>query len=150
MPRANYIEQDLLSQSFDSWELSVYKYCIVVVGLFFQLSYPYSIFSIKGFIPNDISSNIKVTSWVPQNDILAHKSTKAFISHAGFNSLYEAAFYGVPVVCVPLFGDQPSNCVQAQAVGMATGIDIMTATDDEIYHLIKGVLEEPRWVLFLG
>ena len=75
---------------------------------------------------------------------MAHKGTKAFISHAGLNSLYEAAFYGVPVVCVPLFGDQHSNCVQAQAVGMATGIDIMTATGDEIYNLIRRILEEPR------
>ncbi len=27
--------------------------------------------------------------WVPQNDILGHRSTKAFLSHMGANGLYE-------------------------------------------------------------
>ena len=82
----------------------------------------------KGYIPKDLSSNVKVLPWIPQNDLLAHKSTRAFVSHTGHNSLYEAAFYGVPLVCVPIFFDQFSNCAQAQSVGMAIGIDIKTAT----------------------
>ena len=103
-----------------------------------------NIFSLKGYIPDDLCSNIKVLSWIPQNDLLAHNSTKAFISHTGHNSLYEAAYYGVPLVCVPIFSDQPSNCVQAQSFGIAIGIDIKTVTGDEIYHSIRRVLEEPR------
>ena len=87
---------------------------------------------------------MKVLPWIPQNDLLAHNSTKAFISHTGHNSLYEAAFYGVPLVCVPIFFDQFSNCAQAQSVGIAIGIDIKTATGDEIYHSIRAVLEQPR------
>ena len=102
-------------------------------------------FFIEGHVPEDLSSNIKVLPWIPQNDLLAHKSrTKAFISHTGHNSLYEAAFYGVLLVCVPIYGDQPSNCIQAQSVGMAIGIDMKTATGDEIYQSIMRILEEPR------
>ncbi|XP_078380886.1 UDP-glucuronosyltransferase 2B31-like [Oculina patagonica] len=103
------------------------------------------IWRLKRNIPENLSSNIKVLQWIPQNDILAHNSTKAFISHTGHNSLYEAAFYGVPLVCVPLFADQFSNCVQAQSVGMAIGINIKTTSGDEIYHSIRRILEEPSF-----
>jgi len=75
---------------------------------------------------------------------LAHNSTKAFISHTGHNSLYEAAFYGVPLVCLPIYGDQPSNCIQAQKVGMATGVDLRAVTSDEMYRSVMRILDEPR------
>ena len=32
---------------------------------------------------------LQVTPWVPQNDILGHPSTKAFLSHVGANGLNE-------------------------------------------------------------
>ncbi|XP_020621485.1 UDP-glucuronosyltransferase 2B19-like [Orbicella faveolata] len=103
------------------------------------------IWRLKRHIPEDLSSNIKVLPWIPQNDLLAHNGTKAFISHTGHNSLYEAAFYGVPLVCVPIFGDQPSNCIQAQTVGMAIGVDLKTVTGDEMYQSIWRILEEPSF-----
>lgn len=30
-------------------------------------------------------------TWLPQNDVLAHPRTKAFLSHVGINSMYEVA-----------------------------------------------------------
>ena len=36
-----------------------------------------------------IGSNTKVVSWLPQNDVLGHPRTRAFLSHCGANSLYE-------------------------------------------------------------
>ncbi|KAL9965251.1 hypothetical protein ACROYT_G029022, partial [Oculina patagonica] len=106
----------------------------IIIG-HFALEYPQPF--LPGYIPDDLASNVKVVPWFPQNAILAHNSTKAFISHTGLNSLYEAAFYGVP-----LFADQYSNCVQAHSVGMATGINIKTTTGDEIYFSIRRILEE--------
>ena len=100
----------------------------------------------KGLIPRDLPSNVKVLPWIPQNDLLAHGGTKAFISHSGHNSLNEAAFYGVPLICMPLFLDQFSNCAQAQSVGMAIGVDIKTVTGDEIYNSITRIIQEPRYL----
>ena len=96
-------------------------------------------------IPHHLPPNVKVLNWIPQNDLLAHNSTKVFISHTGHNSLYESAFYGVPLVCIPLFADQFSNCVQAESVGLAVRIDIKSMSEEEIYQKIQLVLNTPRY-----
>ena len=59
-----------------------------------------------------LGSNIKVVDWAPQNDILGHPSVKAFVTHAGSNGLYEAAYHGKPVVSVPLMNEQPDNAAK--------------------------------------
>lgn len=41
----------------------------------------------------------------PQIEIL--KEASLFITHAGMNSASEAIIYGVPIICLPLSGDQP-------------------------------------------
>lgn len=97
-------------------------------------------------MPQLLPSNAKVVNWIPQNDLLAHNSTKVFISHTGHNSLYESGFFGVPLVCIPLFGDQFSNCIQAQSVGIAVGIEIKSMSEDEIYQKVQLVLSTPRYV----
>ena len=61
-----------------------------------------------------LPKHVQPIKWGPQNDILAHPATKAFITHAGANSLYEAAYHAVPVVAIPIFGDQPRNAAQVR------------------------------------
>jgi hypothetical protein len=33
-------------------------------------------------------------------DVLGHRNTRAFVSHSGLHSVYEAAFHGVPLVSI--------------------------------------------------
>ena len=52
------------------------------------------------------ATNIKIINWAPQNDVLGDPAVKVFVTHAGSNSIYEAAYHGKPVVCIPLLADQ--------------------------------------------
>lgn len=39
---------------------------------------------------------MQVVSWLPQNDVLGHRQTRAFLSHCGANSMYEVRPIAAP------------------------------------------------------
>ena len=39
---------------------------------------------------------MQVLDWAPQNDLLAHPQIRAFVSHAGINSVYEVREVTLP------------------------------------------------------
>ena len=63
-----------------------------------------------------LGANIRTTVWGAQNDILGHPAVKVFVTQAGINSLYEAAFHGKPIVSVPMAADQPDNAAKVHHV----------------------------------
>ncbi|OBS67815.1 hypothetical protein A6R68_03644, partial [Neotoma lepida] len=63
----------------------------------------------EGKKPDTLGSNTRLYKWIPQNDLLGHPKTRAFITHGGTNGIYEAIYHGIPVVGIPLFGDQFDN-----------------------------------------
>ena len=83
--------------------------------------------------------------WLPQNDLLAHKNIKAFVSHVGHNSLYESAYHGVPVVAVPLFGDQFFNAKKAEYFGLGIVVDHRSMYAQRLLEAIEHVVNEPRY-----
>ena len=102
----------------------------------------------SGYIPSFLSSNIKVMDWLPQNDLLAHKDIKAFVSHVGHHSIYESAYHGVPVVAVPLFGDQFFNAKKAEYFGLGIGVDHQNMNVQQLFEAIEHVVNEPRYDSF--
>ena len=60
----------------------------------------------------NLTSNIQVVDWAPQNDVLGHPAVVAFVTQAGSHSTYEAAYHAVPMVAVPLMADQINNAVK--------------------------------------
>ncbi len=77
----------------------------------------------------NLGTNIKLIDWAPQNDILGHPAVKAFLTHAGINSLYEAAYHGKPIVSVPLIVDQPANAAKVHA-DSCVGFVFLNLNDD--------------------
>ncbi|EDV27038.1 uncharacterized protein TRIADDRAFT_2130, partial [Trichoplax adhaerens] len=86
----------------------------------------------------DIGSHVKIVGWVPQNDILGHKNTIVFYSHCGHNSMYEAAYHGIPVLAMPIHGDQIDNANQILQAGFGVKIDFLRLTSDDI---VNGIMQ---------
>ncbi|XP_066301022.1 UDP-glucuronosyltransferase 2C1-like [Branchiostoma lanceolatum] len=98
-----------------------------------------------GTPPPSLGSNTKTMEWLPQSDLLAHPKTKAFVSHCGYNGITEAMHHGVPLIGMPLFGDQHDNIVRVVARGMAVSLDIHSVTSEEVYQAITTVITDPRY-----
>uniref|UniRef100_A0A914ZVY3 UDP-glucuronosyltransferase n=1 Tax=Parascaris univalens TaxID=6257 RepID=A0A914ZVY3_PARUN len=89
--------------------------------------------------------NVHVFKWIDQVSILQHRSTKAFVTHAGLNSLIEAFFSATPVVCIPLFADQKYNTVMALRKNVAVYIDRNAISTDVVVDALNKVLNDPTY-----
>ncbi|KAG5683951.1 hypothetical protein PVAND_013207 [Polypedilum vanderplanki] len=102
-------------------------------------------FETKEKLPIALPKNVKIKDWMPQNDILSHKNTKLFISHCGLLSIQESLYYGVPVLGMPVFADQPQNALRMKELGVGEILSILEFTEDELYETLKKMLESKSY-----
>ena len=99
----------------------------------------------KGERPATLGNNTLLVDWMPQNDLLGHAKTKAFVAHGGTNGVQEAMYHGVPIIGLPLMFDQPDNLFKMKVRGAANLIDIFTMNKDIFLKGIEEVLHEPSY-----
>ena len=75
--------------------------------------------------------------------ILGHPKTRAFITHCGTNGIYEAIYHGVPMVGIPMFGDQHDNLARMKAKGAAVEADLRRMTSEDLLNALKAVINNP-------
>jgi len=87
-----------------------------------------------------IPANILPSKWLPQQDILGDSKCRLFISHGGFASILESLCHGVPIVTVPLGGDQNFNAANAVRLGAAELLSWDDLTSDTLQAAIRAAL----------
>uniref|UniRef100_A0A8C5P9Z0 UDP-glucuronosyltransferase n=1 Tax=Leptobrachium leishanense TaxID=445787 RepID=A0A8C5P9Z0_9ANUR len=95
--------------------------------------------------PDALGENTFMFEWIPQNDLLGHPKTKAFITHGGTNGIYEAIYHAVPMVGIPLFGDQPDNIVHMKTKGMAVMLDFNKMVTQDLVDAVNTVINNPTY-----
>ena len=65
---------------------------------------------------------------------------RAFISHGGLSSIHQCIYHAVPMVGIPVFGDQKDNFIRLDAKGMSLHLDLRTMTDRTLYDAINQVI----------
>lgn len=95
--------------------------------------------------PETLAPNTRLYNWIPQNDLLGHPKTKAFISHGGTNGIYEAIYHGVPMVGLPMFADQPDNIMHMKTKGAAVMLDYNKMTTKDLKEAIDDVINNSSY-----
>ncbi|XP_061001233.1 UDP-glucuronosyltransferase 2B4-like isoform X4 [Dama dama] len=95
--------------------------------------------------PDTLGPNTRLYKWLPQNDLLGHPKTKAFITHGGSNGVYEAIYHGIPMVGTPLFDDQDDNIARMKAKGTAVRLDFETMSSSDLLNALKEVINNPSY-----
>ncbi|KAL5273451.1 UGT2A1 family protein [Megaselia abdita] len=89
--------------------------------------------------------NILIKDWLPQNDILANPKVKVFITHGGLQSFQETVFHAVPIVGIPIYGDQVHNIASAVHKGIGVHLDYGNITEESLKEAIKEVVENEKY-----
>ncbi|KAK0133818.1 UDP-glucuronosyltransferase 3A1 [Merluccius polli] len=93
----------------------------------------------------DTPPNVRLVPWLPLNDLLGHPNVRLFVTHGGQNSLLQAVYHGVPVLAIPLFGDQFDNAVRAEAKGLGLTLRPTHITRNRIEAAVHTLTREDRF-----
>ncbi|XP_027318084.3 UDP-glucuronosyltransferase 1A1 isoform X1 [Anas platyrhynchos] len=98
-----------------------------------------------GKVPSNLPQNVKLVKWLPQNDLLAHPKTRAFITHGGSHGVYEGICNAVPMVLMPLFGDQMDNAKRVESRGAGLTLNILEMTSEDMSNALKTVINDKKY-----
>ena len=84
--------------------------------------------------------NVMYMSWIPQNDLLGHENTKIFITHCGDKGQFEALYHAVPMIGLPVFGDQPYSAVRIVRKGFGIKLNVVDFTPEMLRSAIQEIL----------
>ncbi|AYN44979.1 egt [Alphabaculovirus alterspexiguae] len=89
--------------------------------------------------------NVFVQSWFDQYNLLHHANLKAFVTQGGVQSTDEAIDAIVPLLGMPMMGDQAFNTNKYTELGIGRFVDTVSVTKQELVEAIIDVVENPTY-----
>jgi hypothetical protein len=75
---------------------------------------------------------------------IGHVNCRLFLTHGGLNSLQEAVYHGVPVLGLPLGGDQELNLIKAVKEGYAFKLQWKDITEESLTRALDLLLKDRK------
>lgn len=72
---------------------------------------------------------------------------KLFITHGGLLSTIETVYHGVPIIGIPVFGDQDMNIANAVISGYGIGVPYNELTEERLSKALNEILTNPKYRL---
>ncbi|XP_031331146.1 UDP-glucuronosyltransferase 1-2-like, partial [Photinus pyralis] len=115
----------------------------VLLSVFAEL--PYTVLWKFGEEIANKSDNVIVAKWLPQEDVLRHPNCKLFITQCGLQSMDEAIYSHVPMVGMPVFGDQFFNAKKIVNKGLGLELDYQRLEREHFKKTVLEVITNPRY-----
>ncbi|VDP06216.1 unnamed protein product [Soboliphyme baturini] len=98
---------------------------------------------VKRVVPMfNFTSNVVTADWIPLAQLLGDPSLSLFITHGGISSMMEAVGHAVPILGIPLQGDQFYNLGRLVERGMADMISVEELTVKRLSDKLSNLLGE--------
>ncbi|GMT22318.1 hypothetical protein PFISCL1PPCAC_13616, partial [Pristionchus fissidentatus] len=90
--------------------------------------------------------NLVESTWVPQRDLLYDPRISAFITHCGQGSTTEAIDAGIPLIVIPVEGDQLRNAHQIERNGNGIRLEKSDlASTGKLENAIREIVENDKY-----
>lgn len=76
----------------------------------------------------------------------AHPNIKVFLSHGGLIGTLEAVFHGVPIIGIPVYGDQYKNLQKAEEAGTGATLLYHDINEENLERLIHEFLKNEAYL----
>jgi UDP:flavonoid glycosyltransferase YjiC (YdhE family) len=93
--------------------------------------------------PGRPPANVRFLGAVPHDEVFDISSV--VVTHAGWGTVSRALVRGLPLVLVPICGDQPYIGQRCADLGLGIALPAETATATGLRDAIRAILEEPRY-----
>ncbi|CAB3400887.1 unnamed protein product [Caenorhabditis bovis] len=100
---------------------------------------------VDGIDEEKVPSHINLTTYIPQNDLLAHKACKLLVTNGGMSSIMEAVAHGVPIVGVPLYGSNRANLAKVAAKSLGVIVEKYQLSESSLLAAMKKVLDTVKY-----
>ncbi|XP_045519961.1 UDP-glucosyltransferase 2-like isoform X1 [Pieris brassicae] len=89
--------------------------------------------------------NVKTSKWFPQAQLLKHPNIKLFITQGGLQSTDESINAAVPVIGIPMLGDQWYNTERYKQHQIGIQLDIHAMSEEQFSTSVKSVIEDKSY-----
>ncbi|XP_026735705.1 UDP-glucuronosyltransferase 2B20-like [Trichoplusia ni] len=91
------------------------------------------------------TENIRISKWLPQSDLLRHPKIKVFVTQGGLQSTDEAITAGVPLIGIPMLGDQWFNVEKYLTHNIGVGLDLDDITVESFKNTLLKVIQDDSY-----
>ncbi|AKN81078.1 edysteroyd udp transferase [Lonomia obliqua multiple nucleopolyhedrovirus] len=89
--------------------------------------------------------NVYIQNWFNQRAVLHHKNIVAFVTQGGLQSSDEAIESRVPMICLPMMGDQFYHARKLQQLGVARAMDTALVTTADLTEAVRSVINNDSY-----
>ncbi|KAG5326428.1 UD2A3 glucuronosyltransferase, partial [Pseudoatta argentina] len=89
--------------------------------------------------------NVMARKWLPQFDVMNHRNVKCYLGHGGLLGLSESVYVGLPMILMPIYGDQFHNSAAAETRGAAVVVAYDNLTEETLKSALNKVFNDTSY-----